>query len=142
MLEWPLGNWNDVIFSDECRFGLKNDSGVLRVWRTSNEANNPEFFQPTFTNSVSVMVWGCVGPNDVGKLAFCQRSMNAKYYTEVLEENLLQSAEIIYGDAGTPLYSNRTMLLAILKTFYQKILRGEGHLGLALACTKSRPQHH
>ena len=56
MLEWPLENWNDIIFSNECRFGLKNDSGVLRVWRTSNEANNPEFFQPTFTNSVSVMV--------------------------------------------------------------------------------------
>ena len=46
------------------------------MWRTSNEANNPDFFRPTFTNSVSVMVWGCVGPNGIGKLAVCQRKVD------------------------------------------------------------------
>ena len=56
MLEWPVSNWEDVVFSDESRFGLKNDSGVLRVWRTTNEASNPQFFLPTFANTVSVMV--------------------------------------------------------------------------------------
>ena len=61
LLEWPVSNWEDVVFSDESRFSLKNDSGILRVWRTTNEASNPQFFLPTFANTVSVMVWGCIG---------------------------------------------------------------------------------
>jgi len=34
LMEWPVSHWEDVIFSDECRFSLLNDSGVQRVWRT------------------------------------------------------------------------------------------------------------
>ena len=29
MEEWPLSYWYDVVFSDECRFSLKYDSGVF-----------------------------------------------------------------------------------------------------------------
>ena len=32
MEEWPLSYWDDVVFSDECRFSLVNESGVERVW--------------------------------------------------------------------------------------------------------------
>ena len=99
---WNLENWYDVIFSDECRFGLHNDSGVLRVWRSSQEASNPAFFQPTFTNSVSVLVWACIGPNHVGNLVICQRSVNAEYYVEILQDNLFQSVSKIHGDRNCP----------------------------------------
>ena len=102
MLEWPVSNWEDVVFSDESRFGLKNDSGVLRVWRTTNEASNPQFFLPTFANTVSVMVWGCIGSNGVGKLAICERSVNSRYYQEILENNLKPSVEMIYGERERP----------------------------------------
>ena len=102
MLEWPVSNWEDVVFSDGSCFGLKNDSGVLRVWRTTNEASNPQFFLPTFANMVSVMVWGCIGPNGVGKLAICERSVNSKYYQEILENNLKPSVEMIYGERERP----------------------------------------
>ena len=46
MEEWPSSYWDDVIFSDECRFSLVNDSRVQRVWRTACEVGNPEFFLP------------------------------------------------------------------------------------------------
>ena len=98
MLEWPVSSWEDVVFSDESRFGLKNDSGVLRVWRTTNEASNPQFFLPTFANMVSVMVWGCIGPNGIGKLAICERSVNSKYYQEILENKLKPNVEMIHGE--------------------------------------------
>ena len=97
-----LDNWKDVVFSDECRFGLRNDSGVLRVWRSSQEASNPEFFQPTFSNSVSVMVWGCIGPNRVGQLVVCERSVNSEYYCQILQDNLFQSVTRIYRNRNKP----------------------------------------
>ena len=85
MLEWPWTHWNDVTFSDESRFCLQNDSGVSLMWRTADEAENPTFFLPKFVNTVFVMVWGCIGPNGVGKLAVCKRSVNSKYYQEILQ---------------------------------------------------------
>ena len=40
--DWSVLEWEDVVFSDECRFGLKNDCKTLRVWRTTEEAHNPK----------------------------------------------------------------------------------------------------
>ena len=97
LLEWPLTHWNDVIFSDESCFCLQHDSGVFRVWRTADEAENPLCFLPKFVNTVSVMVWGCIGPNGVGKLAVWERSVNSNYYQEIMHQNLKESVEIIYG---------------------------------------------
>ena len=100
--EWPAEFWNDVVFSDECRFGLKNDSRTLRVWRMTSEAENPEFFQPSFKNSLSVMFWGCIGPNGIGRLVICDQKMNAAKYVSLLRENLPQSISAIYGDEDRP----------------------------------------
>ena len=98
MEEWPSSYWDDVIFSGECRFSLVNDSGVQRVWRTACEADNPEFFVSAFTGGVSVMVWGCIGPNGVGNLAICERSVNSDYYIQILKENLPESVQKIYDN--------------------------------------------
>lgn len=44
---WPTKFWDD--FSDEYRFGLKNDfKRTLRVWRMTSEAHYPENSQPSF----------------------------------------------------------------------------------------------
>ena len=102
MMEWPLSYWDDVIFSDECRFSLVNDSGVRRVWRTACEADNPEFFVPAFTGGVSVMVWGCIGPIGVGNLVLCEKSVNSEYYIQILKENLPESVRKIYGNENQP----------------------------------------
>ena len=36
--------------------------------RPTDQTENPKFFLQKFANAVSVMVWGCIGPNGVGKL--------------------------------------------------------------------------
>ena len=64
-------------FSDECRFGLKNDCKTFTVWRRSDEASNADFFQFTVKNSVSVIFWGLIGPNGVGRLVRCHGQINA-----------------------------------------------------------------
>jgi len=96
--EWSIEDWKNVVFSDECRFGLGNDSRTLRVWRKTSEANNPKFFQPTFKNAVSVMFWGCIGPNGVGRLVQCDHRINATRYVSLLQENLFESVHDIRGN--------------------------------------------
>ena len=96
--EWSIDDWKNVIFSDECRFGLGNDSRKKRVWRTTSEANNPKLFQPTFKNAVSVMFWGCIGPNGVGRLVQCDQRMNATCYVSLLQENLFENIRVIHGN--------------------------------------------
>ena len=66
------------------------------------EAKNPNFFQLTFKGGVSVMVWGCIGPNGVGNLALCEGMINEQYYVKVLRENLAESARKIYGNENHP----------------------------------------
>ena len=80
--------------SCECRFGLKNECKTLTVWRRSEEASNTDFFQPILKNSVSVIFWGCIGPNGVGRLVRCHGQINAVKYIEILQDNLHQSVEL------------------------------------------------
>ena len=76
----------NVVYSDECRFSQSNDSKTMRVWRKANENENPQYFAPKFSNSTSVMFWGSVGPNGVGKLAVCDGKVNAEMYVEILQD--------------------------------------------------------
>ena len=68
------------------------------------EADNPEFFVPAFAGGVSVMVWGCIGPNGVGNFALCVRSVNSDYYKQILKENLPESVRKIYGNENQPFF--------------------------------------
>ena len=102
MLEWPVSYWEDVVFSDESCLCFKNDSGILRVCRTKSKASNPLFYLPTFANTVSVTVWGCIRPNSVRKLAICEWSVNFNYYQEILDRNLKKCVQMIFGD-GRPI---------------------------------------
>ena len=42
-----------------------------------------------------------IGPNGVGKLAVCERSVNSKYYREILQ-NLKESVELTYRVQNHP----------------------------------------
>eukprot|EP00794_Sanderia_malayensis_P019806 gene19806-21746_t len=76
---WEVHHWKNIAFSDECRFGLKS----LRVWRTTEKANNPLLFQPIFKSAISAMFWGCIGPNGVGKLAQNNAPADGAQYTNI-----------------------------------------------------------
>ena len=88
-----------MVFSDECRFGFKNDCKRLRVWR---EVNDPTLFHQTFKNATSLMFWGCVGPYGVGKLAVCDRTVNAEKHVCLLHDNLFANVESMFETADRP----------------------------------------
>ena len=75
------------MFFEERRFGLKNDCKTLRVWRTKQKVNDPTLLKQKFKGAISVMFWGCIGPNGVGKLVVCDRTINAEKYVCLVHDN-------------------------------------------------------
>ena len=91
---WNPAYWANVIFSDECRFGLQNDARQSRDGRKADKSNNPGFFKPVFIRAPSVMVWGCITRNGVGKLVVVELSLTKMYlcrWNNALEANTTQS---------------------------------------------------
>ena len=37
------------------------------MWRPTDETESPKFFLQKFANTVSVIVWSCIGPNGGAK---------------------------------------------------------------------------
>ena len=100
--ELKVPEWNDVVFSNECRFGLKNDCKRLRVWRTKQDVNDTTLFEQTFQGATSVMFWGCTGSNGVDKLVVCGRTINSEKYIYLLHVNIFANVELMFGTAHRP----------------------------------------
>lgn len=71
---WGMGEWDRVIWTDECSFKVGKNSGRLRCWRRPNEAFTPKCLRPTFKSGrSSLMVWGCITKGRKGPLVFLER---------------------------------------------------------------------
>ena len=90
----PASFWKKVLWSDESKFNLKKFDGAQRVWIKRGEA----FYLSCTRGSVkhggrSLMLWGCMAWNGVGKLEYIDETMNADLYNNVLKRNLKLSAK-------------------------------------------------
>ena len=57
-LRWNLGQWSNVLFTDESRFCLNSPDGRERVWRRTGERFAECAFSPRLSHGGgSVMVW-------------------------------------------------------------------------------------
>ena len=93
MMEKPFGYWKDVLWSDESKFNLFGSDGKIVVWRSTNEELSPQCTVPTIKNQGgSVMVWGYFSRAGVGNLHFIDVTMDRFAYREILEKNLMESA--------------------------------------------------
>ena len=77
-------NWNDVIFSDECRFGLQSD-GKISVWRKPGERYHCRCVVEKSNSRKSVMFWGSISIKGLCSLLECSDKMNANQYISVLD---------------------------------------------------------
>ncbi|GFX18836.1 transposable element Tc1 transposase [Trichonephila clavipes] len=61
----PQQFWNEVIFSDECKFNIFGSDGRLMVWRKPNTSHHPKHTTPTVKHGGGLVmilgVYGCVG---------------------------------------------------------------------------------
>jgi transposase len=74
-MAWCRGNlhktldayWNKVIFSDECKVIIGQDTRV-RVWRKVGEEYLPDYICPPSKRKLTLMIWGCITYHGIGTI--------------------------------------------------------------------------
>uniref|UniRef100_A0A8C9YW01 Tc1-like transposase DDE domain-containing protein n=1 Tax=Sander lucioperca TaxID=283035 RepID=A0A8C9YW01_SANLU len=85
-----------VMWSDETKIELFGHNSTNRVWRKKNDEYHPKNTIPTVKHgggSIIIMLWGCFSAAGTGRLVAIEGKMNAAKYRDILEENLIQSAQ-------------------------------------------------
>lgn len=101
-VSWTVEQWKKVMWSDETRISIFGSDGLRYVRRRPGEDCLPECTTATMKHPLSIMVWGCMSRDAVGRLQVLEGTVNAdKYIKDVLETKLLPSARDIFGD-GEP----------------------------------------
>lgn len=90
----PLSFWERIIWSDESKFELMNKKKRKRVWCKPSDRLKKQNAQPTIKHGGgSVMLWGCFSKTGIGKLVKIEGRITGIDYYNILNNNLLQSAE-------------------------------------------------
>lgn len=86
--------WSRVIFTDECKFNIFRNDGRSKVWRKPNESLKLKNMVPTVKHGGgSIMVWGCMAANGVGKLHFINTTMDKYVYLNILKTSFTSSVD-------------------------------------------------
>ena len=72
---------NKILWSDETKIELFGLNAKCHVWRKHGII------------TTSMMLWGCFSAAGTGRLVRIMGKMNGSKYREILDENLLQSAQ-------------------------------------------------
>ena len=97
-VKWPIEKWRKVLFSDESTFTVNNHAGNNFVRRKPEEEYWPYCISPTIKHPQSIMVWGCMAANGIGRLKVVSGMMNGTKYIDVLENKMLPSARSLFSD--------------------------------------------
>ncbi len=95
-LGWTITQWKRVLWSDESVFQVFFGRNGRRVLRTKEEKDHPDCYQQQVQKPGSVMVWGCVSALGKGNLHFCDGTINAEKYIEILEHTMLPSRRHLF----------------------------------------------
>ncbi|KAL0156514.1 hypothetical protein M9458_047760 [Cirrhinus mrigala] len=85
---------NKILWSDETKIELFGLNSKRHVWRKPGTAHHLSNTVPTVKHGGgSIMLWGCFSAAETGRLVAIEGKMNADKYRDILDENLLQSAQ-------------------------------------------------
>lgn len=80
---WANEQWSYVMFSDESRFGMYNDSRRIRVWRQPGRVNRLNAVQEVHSfRGGTIMVWAGISIGGRTDLVLIERNMTAQVYLE------------------------------------------------------------
>lgn len=93
-INWSVGNWKSVLFSNESKFNLWNTDGVQCVRRTHKQSLNPRFCKSTLKHGGgSVMIWTCFSGYGIGPFHEIGGIMDRFVYKDIVENVMLPYAE-------------------------------------------------
>ena len=78
---------NNILSSDETKIELFGLNAKCHVWR------KPGTIPTVKHGGGSIMLWGCFSVAGTGRLVRIEAKMDGARYREILDENLLQSAQ-------------------------------------------------
>jgi len=108
--------WRRVWFSDESKFSIYGSDGRHWCWAWPGEQLQRRTVNPVVKyGGGSVMVWGVITPDGVGEIARVEGTLDAKQYTEILQEHLLStiseqgplSGRLLYVQDNDPKHTSR-----------------------------------
>jgi len=107
---WEQNEWQNVLFTDESRFGLYPDSRRVRVWRAPGTRNRIHHTQEVHSyRGGTIMVWAGISLGSRTELVLLDRFVSAeRYVRNVLEPLVLPYAQhiganfILMHDNATP----------------------------------------
>lgn len=87
--------WESIIFTDESKYNLFEADGNYRVWRFSGNPTLDHHFRHTVKfGGGSVMVWGAITSQGVGKLVFIDERMNTELFIRTLRSGLFSTLDM------------------------------------------------
>jgi len=98
-LDWTLGNWRAVNFSDESIFYVFGSDGIEWCWRRPGEHLDPRFMKKKVKHGGGkVTVWGMITAKGVGRIVRIEGNLNKELYRDILEDNVLGTYRDLHMD--------------------------------------------
>lgn len=92
---WTSDQWRSIIWSDESKFEVTVGDERKKVVRNKHEAFHPDCLKRKVKFPASLMIWGCMSAQGLGKMQFVDGSINAVRYQNILQESLLPSISML-----------------------------------------------
>ena len=100
---WDSSQWNNVIFSDECKLELKPNRRFY-IRRSIGKRLKAKYIRPTFKFSTSIMVWGAIRGDGIRVLVKSEKNVDSHEYQRILDVSLphIYTPSCILQQDGAP----------------------------------------